>query len=382
MKRLTIFSLTCLFSVGAVFAQQGVTQCGVPTGQPKFPLQTYQELPDPAAPSDKEWAAVTTTQVSWGTTDVRYAKHGLPRLKNQQTVALKGWRGERVNAQAVVWTGVELKDLNFSFGDFKDKKGNVLPQDAFTGGFVRYVMTDELNKDGRGACGHRKAVDYDSLLVADPIDTSLKAMALPARTVQPVWVQCWIPQSAVPGTYKGELLINDGSRLLQRLNLEITVSSRELPAPSEWAYHLDLWQSPYAVARYYQVPLWSQEHLDAMRPLMKMLADAGHDIVGEAANGQEAVKLAAELKPDFIIMDVKMPIMDGITAAKIIAADNIAPVLLLTAYSQRILLSRHRMQALLLIWLSLYVRNSSSRRWRLQPNAFRKCISLIWSLIS
>ena len=44
MKRLTIFSLTCLFSVGAVFAQQGVTQCGVPTGQPKFPLLTYQEL--------------------------------------------------------------------------------------------------------------------------------------------------------------------------------------------------------------------------------------------------------------------------------------------------------------------------------------------------
>ena len=61
MKRLTIFSLTCLFSVGAVFAQQGVTQCGVPTGQPKFPLLTYQELPDPTAPSDKEWAAVTST---------------------------------------------------------------------------------------------------------------------------------------------------------------------------------------------------------------------------------------------------------------------------------------------------------------------------------
>ena len=58
--------------------------------------------------------------------------------------------------------------------------------------------------------------------------------------------------------------------------------------------------------------------------LREMLADAGHKIVGETANGQEAVKLAKELKPDFIIMDVKMPIMDGITAAKIIAADNIA----------------------------------------------------------
>lgn len=69
--------------------------------------------------------------------------------------------------------------------------------------------------------------------------------------------------------------------------------------------------------------------------LREMLADAGHDIVGEAANGQEAVKLARELRPDFIIMDVKMPIMDGITAAKTIAEENIAPVLLLTAYSQQ-----------------------------------------------
>ena len=101
-------------------------------------------MPDPTAPSDKEWVAVTSTQVSWGTTDVRYSKHQLPQLKKQRTVSLKGWRGERVNAQAVVWTGVELKDLNCSFGDFKDKKGNVLPKDAFTGGFVRYVMTDEL----------------------------------------------------------------------------------------------------------------------------------------------------------------------------------------------------------------------------------------------
>lgn len=279
MKRLTIISLASLFSMSALFAQQGVTQYGTPTGQPKFPLGTYQELPDPVTPSEKEWAAVTTAQVSWGTTDTRYAKHQLPLLKNQKNISLKGWRGERVNAQAVVWTGTELKDLNFSFSDFKDKKGNMLPKEALTAGFIRYVMTDELNKDGRGACGHRKSVDFDSLLVADPIDSNLKSMVLPARTVQPIWVQCWIPQSAAPGAYKGELLVNDGSRLLQRLNLEINVSSRELPQPSEWAFHLDLWQSPYAVARYYQVPLWSQEHLDAMRPLMKMLANAGQKII-------------------------------------------------------------------------------------------------------
>ncbi|MDY4919530.1 MAG: response regulator [Phascolarctobacterium sp.] len=68
--------------------------------------------------------------------------------------------------------------------------------------------------------------------------------------------------------------------------------------------------------------------------LREMLIDAGHEVVGEAANGEEAVKLARELKPEFIIMDVKMPVMDGLTAAKIIGNENIAPILLLTAYSQ------------------------------------------------
>ncbi len=198
MKRLTIYCLTCLIGVSPLFAQQGVTQCGTPTGQPKFPIETYQELPDPSSPSDKDWAAVTNPQISWGTIDTRYAKHRLPQLKKQQLTTLKGWRGERINAQAVVWTGTEVKDLNFSFTDFKDKKGNSLSDEAFKAGFIRYVMTDELNKDGRGACGHRQAVDYDSLLVADPIDTNLKSMSVPARTVQPIWVQCWIPQSATP----------------------------------------------------------------------------------------------------------------------------------------------------------------------------------------
>lgn len=69
--------------------------------------------------------------------------------------------------------------------------------------------------------------------------------------------------------------------------------------------------------------------------LKEMLIDAGYVVVGEASNGQEAVKLAQTLKPDCIIMDVKMPLMDGITAAEIIVAENIAPVLLLTAYSQQ-----------------------------------------------
>lgn len=69
--------------------------------------------------------------------------------------------------------------------------------------------------------------------------------------------------------------------------------------------------------------------------LREMLNDAGHDVVAEAANGEQAVEMARKFLPEFIIMDVKMPVMDGLTAAKIINQEGIAPVLLLTAYSQQ-----------------------------------------------
>lgn len=280
MKQKNLLLFACLLSSGTIFAQQGMTQCGVPTGQPPFPVVSYTELPDPAQPVVKEWAAIQTPRVSWGSTDVRYGKHEVPGLKQQNTLRLRAWRGEKVNAQAVIWTGSELSDLNCTLSDFKNNKGEFIPADACEVGFVRYVMTDELNKDGKGACGHREDHTlYDSLLVADPIDPTVKSMLLPSMTTQPVWVNCRIPQSAAPGTYKGDLLVKDGDRLLGKLKMEIRVSDRVLPAPSEWAYHLDLWQNPFAVARYYQVPLWSQAHLDAMRPLMKMLADAGQKII-------------------------------------------------------------------------------------------------------
>ena len=74
--------------------------------------------------------------------------------------------------------------------------------------------------------------------------------------------------------------------------------------------------------------------------LREMLTEAGHEIVGEAANGQEAVQLAQELHPEIVIMDVKMPVMDGLTAAQQITEAEIAPVLLLTAYSQQDIVAR------------------------------------------
>ncbi|GAB2599377.1 response regulator [Kocuria himachalensis] len=76
--------------------------------------------------------------------------------------------------------------------------------------------------------------------------------------------------------------------------------------------------------------------------IVEMLRDAGYEVVAEADNGQRAVELAREHRPDLVLMDVKMPVLDGITAAEQIVSDRIAPVVLLTAFSQRELVERAR----------------------------------------
>ena len=76
--------------------------------------------------------------------------------------------------------------------------------------------------------------------------------------------------------------------------------------------------------------------------LREMLANLGYLVVGEANDGQSAVNMARELRPDLVVMDIKMPDMDGIEAAKVLTEEKIAPVLLLTAYSQQALIERAR----------------------------------------
>ncbi|WP_243639319.1 ANTAR domain-containing response regulator [Streptacidiphilus pinicola] len=76
--------------------------------------------------------------------------------------------------------------------------------------------------------------------------------------------------------------------------------------------------------------------------LKEMLEEEGYTVVGEAGDGETAVKLAQELKPDLVILDVKMPVLDGLSAAEQIHQEHIAPTLMLTAFSQRELVERAR----------------------------------------
>lgn len=84
----------------------------------------------------------------------------------------------------------------------------------------------------------------------------------------------------------------------------------------------------------YRVVIGDDESIIRM-DLCEMLEEAGHTVVGEAADGVEALDLVRKEKPDIVLLDIKMPRLDGIHAARMIGHENLAPVLLLTAYSQQ-----------------------------------------------
>ena len=245
-----------------------------------YPLGNYQELTD-TKPHDSEatWSKLTVaTQLSWASIDTRYKKLCIPQVTKQTSKQLKAWRGERVNAQAVLWTKAALHEATITTSNLKNGSA-IIPASAIKANFVRYTMTDELNKNGRGTCSERPdKTQWDSSLVADPIDI-VKVRDIEARTSQPIWMNVSVPSNTKPGTYKGTITVSGKDFKPMTLKVEIAVLNRTLPDPKDWKFHLDLWQNPYAVARYYKVPLWSKEHFDAMLPIMKMLANAGQKVI-------------------------------------------------------------------------------------------------------
>ncbi|PSL50109.1 uncharacterized protein DUF4091 [Chitinophaga niastensis] len=243
------------------------------------PAGDYRELPDPKSVNNTSWEAVKGNQlhVAFGTADTRYEKRNAPDNNGlAPTWNAKAWKGERIHTQLVIWTTSAQPAVSMQATALQDSKGNKIAATAITTGFVRYVMTDELNKDGSG-CGYRKTVDFDSSLSADGIDI-INKKEIAARTTQPVWLSIQVPANTPAGVYKGAVTVKAGTTVV-RMPYEVEVLNHILLAPKDWQFHLDLWQSPDAIARVYGVKPWSDAHFKAMKPYMKMLADAGQKVI-------------------------------------------------------------------------------------------------------
>ena len=281
MKK-TIILAGCIFLSLALNAQDicGVTHSGHQTRQKPFPIENYKELDNPVKTDAGLWKNIKGIKVSWGSTDIRYKKE-VPAMKGKDMSRnVTAWKGERVSSQFVVWGSNGINNLNFTVSDLKGKGDNKIGKNNVFAGFVRYVMTDELNEDKRGGCGYRQDLSkFDSTLVADPIDHLTKDIKLERMTSQGCWVRVDVPRNTPTGSYSGKVIVKDGDKVISTLRLNIKVSERVLPEPQQRRFHLDLWQNPFAVARYHQVGPWSEEHMKALKPYMELYRDAGGKVI-------------------------------------------------------------------------------------------------------
>ncbi len=243
-------------------------------------LSEFTECVDPLKDSLPAWTQTWKGfQSSFVSIDQKFPKSLEPKLSTLQTSQeLIGWRGERLSAQVLLWSEEDVAEIEFEWSDFKSKE-TTLPASIAEVRFVRYVMTDEF----AGGCGYRKPEDFAASLAPDMLD-NINCMDLEGQTVRPVWLSVHIPSDAPAAVYESQLTVKAKDQSSQKLNLKLEVQDANLLPPHEWDFHLDLWQHPSAVARTHQVEMWSDQHFEELKPVMKMLADAGQKVITATLN--------------------------------------------------------------------------------------------------
>lgn len=213
-------------------------------------------------------------QSGWGTTDVRYAFRDKATVDTKRALSLKGWKGEVVHGQMVVQNNTTQENFyTLRPAALRGPKGGKIPASAISLGWVDEVLTDSFK-----GCGLHDLEANGRRKVADRI-VQKSHFLLPQGEQRGVWYSIAIPRGIPAGTYKGEISVVTQDKKEQRLAVSVTVNERVLPEAKDWKFHLDFWQNPYAVARWHNVPLWSKEHFDALRPLMRLLARSGQKVV-------------------------------------------------------------------------------------------------------
>lgn len=241
-------------------------------------LPAGTEPDDPQKFNPASWAVVDDgLNGGFGSTDYRYSRSTPPKTEITSGKEIAGWRGERLNLQMVFWSRSAEGVVTITPGDLKSDN-NVIPSSFIKAMTVKYLLADEF-LDG---CGYRDKDTIPVHLTPDLLDNNSE-FELRGNELRPVWITVDLPYNAVPGVYKSEITACSGNDTIIT-SLSVTVQDMLLPSPDRWRFHLDLWQNPYAVARYHNVQPWSQEHLDLLRPLLEMLAEAGQKCITTTIN--------------------------------------------------------------------------------------------------
>jgi len=239
--------------------------------------ETTAEPADPDTYDMSVWETVEPgIHSGFGSTDVSYSKSIPPEGSVEESINLQGWKGERVSCKLVVWSNgsnenISIKTKGFSKADYTFDKNSTSIS------VVKYVLTDQFLNENSGACGPRDNDNVPVHLTPDIISNE-SSFSIDAKGTRPVWISVDIPENAPAGIYTASISIKSKSGTKNH-DITLEVLNKKLPPPSEWAFHLDLWQNPFAVARFHNVELWGKKHLELLRSYLTMLADAGQKCI-------------------------------------------------------------------------------------------------------
>jgi len=212
---------------------------------------------------EEAWRGVTAgLHGAVGSTDRRYARGLVPDLAETdggRRWSAVAWRGERASGQVVLWTGEGARQVRLAASALRSEAGDELPRDCLQVRFVRYVLGD-------------------GQVLGDVLDTAAR-LDLAPHSARPVWVSVEPPADARPGLYRGRVEVRAEGVEPLAFEVEVEVLPAVLPPAAEWAFRLDLWQNPYALARYHHVEPWSPQHLALLEPHLRLLAGAGQKCI-------------------------------------------------------------------------------------------------------
>ncbi len=234
----------------------------------------FHEPADPDTLTSVFWQKVPgRIHAAFGSINIRYRKSRPPEDGLSLRWEGTGWRGERVHTQVVLWSTENTDSLKVTASKLRDGHGNTIGTSSLSLHPLGYVLSDTVFT----RC-MRRSQDTMPARLSPEILYHNRPFILRARSVRPVWLTVDIPRDITPGLYRGSVIIRSPEDSVY-LPYTIRVQALELPPPSGWQFHLDLWQNPYAIARYHQVPLWSEEHWQLIRKYLKLLAQAGQKCI-------------------------------------------------------------------------------------------------------
>lgn len=213
---------------------------------------------------------------SWVSKDQHYRQFATPPSSLCTDTIITAWRGERIGIEALVVSRKAMGPVRVELSEFTDNDGKKITLTGSNAMLMRYVWTNDVR-----ACGYFDVDTIPAYTIADMIDLPNTTVSMPPNSVRPVWCTVEVPRDIAPGRYNATLsLLQAGSdKTLTEIRLGIDVLGSTLPKPKDYAFYLDLWQQPYAVSRYYDVPAWSDKHLELLKPYAEYMARAGQKAV-------------------------------------------------------------------------------------------------------